>query len=247
MERQLSDQAILEDLVGISRRVAELGFVVAAEGNTSARGSTPGEFWIKRSGCGLGDVSETDFIKMDVSSAAADPENAHEALIHRENERFKASIEAPMHATIYSHGKEINFIVHVHSPSTLAGCCTKNYREFFVSQFPDSVVCLGSLRKNWVFLDYASPGPLIASALADALREVENDLRVVILQNHGSITMGKTAYEAISRAQILEKTSYVRLMSVMYGGSSVLDPGEVEYLENEEAEKYRQRVMKGEI
>ncbi|MBU7004775.1 MAG: class II aldolase/adducin family protein, partial [Theionarchaea archaeon] len=178
---------------------------------------------------------------------AADPANALAALIHRTNERFKASIESPMHATIYSHDEDVNFIVHVHSPSTLAGSCTENYREFFVPQFPDSVVCLGSPRKNWIFLDYASPGPLIASALADALSEVENDLRVVILQNHGSITMGKTAYEAISRAQILEKASYVRLMSVMYGGSTVLDPAEVEYLENEEAEKYRQRVMKGEI
>jgi hypothetical protein len=36
-------------------------------------------------------------------------------------------------------------------------------------------------------------------------------------------------------------------MSIICGGSTVLDPVEVEYLENEEAEKYRQRVMKGEI
>jgi len=243
----LDDQAILKDLVDVSRRVAQLGFVVAAEGNTSARGSSPGEFWIKRSGCGLVDVEESDFIKMDVARAVADPQRAQSALLFRENDRFKASIEAPMHATIYSHDEGINFVIHTHSPSTLAGCCTENFREFFVPQFPDSVVCLGTPSRNWAFLDYAPPGPVIATALAGALGEVKSDLRVVILQNHGPITVGKTAYEAISRAQILEKSSYVRLMSMVSGRPTALDPGDVEYLENQEAEKYRQRVMKGEI
>jgi L-fuculose-phosphate aldolase len=243
----LSDAETIEDLISISRRAASLGYVAAAEGNTSARSSSGSTFWIKRSGCSLGQVSSDDFVEIDTGRALEDLERASEAVLRRADDRYRASIEVGMHGAIYSAQKHVNFVVHTHSPSSLAGCCTENVREFFVPQFPDSVVTLGAPERNWIFLPYAPPGAGIARLLTKALEDLPSDLRVVILAKHGPITVGQKAAEAMGRTEILEKASYVRLMSQMTGGATSLTAEDAAHLEAMEAEKYRQRVLKGDI
>ncbi len=244
---RMSDHQILENLVSISRRAAALGYAVAGEGNTSARSSSGTRFWIKRSGCAFADVGPKDFVEMDVALAAGDLERPEEAIVHREDERFRPSIEVPMHASIYAFQDRANFVVHTHPPCTLAGCCTEDVEDFFLPQFPDSVVYLGVPERNWAFLEYASPGPGIAGLLRGALGELSGDLRVVILGNHGAMTIGETAAEALARTEMLEKASYVRLMSAITGKATTLAQKDIQFLENMEAEKYRQRVLKGDI
>jgi ribulose-5-phosphate 4-epimerase/fuculose-1-phosphate aldolase len=220
---------------------------VAGEGNTSARAASPEEFWIKRSGCSLGEVTTSDFVRMDASKAAEDPEHVDAALIGRVDERFRPSIEVPMHAILYRALPDANFVVHAHPPCTLAACCTEDPLGFLQPQFPDSVVYLGVPRKNWILLPYNSPGPRIAEDLRDSLEKLGGELRVVLLSNHGAITVGASANEALARTQVLENASYVRLMSSIGKGATFLGKGDVAFLENMEAEKYRQRVIKGQI
>ena len=243
----LSDTEILDALVRISRRAAELRFVVAGEGNTSARAANGGEFWVKRSGCSLGEVTPRDFIRMDAEKAATDPERVELALTGRADERFRASIEAPMHAILYRACRDARFVVHTHAPCTLAACCTGDPAAFLTPQFPDSVVYLGVPTRNWIVLKYNSPGLRIAEDLKRSLAGFEGDLRVIILPNHGAITLGASASEALARTEVLEKASYVRLMSSVAGGGTFLAESDVTFLENMEAEKYRQRVMKERI
>jgi ribulose-5-phosphate 4-epimerase/fuculose-1-phosphate aldolase len=243
----LTDAEILRDLVRISRRAADLGYVVAGEGNTSARAADPGEFWIKRSGCSLGEVTESDFVRMDAGRAAEDPEHVEASVTERADERFRPSIEVPMHAILYRALPDASFVVHTHPPCTLAACCTEDPVAFLQPQFPDSVVYLGVPKKNWILLPYNSPGPRIADRLKESLGRLEGELRVVLLSNHGAITIGASAPEALARTQVLEKASYVRLMSSLGKGATFLGVEDVAFLENMEAEKYRQRVMKGKI
>ncbi len=241
------DETIIHDLTRISKRAFRLGFAVAGEGNTSARSLSGESFWIKRSGCSLGEVTPLDFIQVDISRALREPDRLREAVVRCSDDRYRPSIEVPMHASIFAHSPEANFIVHTHPPCTLAGCCSKDPREFFRPQFPDSVVYLGVAEKHWAFVPYASPGPGVARILNEALSGLSEDLRVVILANHGAITVGKNANEAIGRTEILEKASYVRLMSSLNGCATFLGPDDVMCLENMESERYRQRVLKGEI
>jgi ribulose-5-phosphate 4-epimerase/fuculose-1-phosphate aldolase len=243
----MTDSEILEDLLRISRRAAELGYVVAGEGNTSARASDPEEFWIKRSGCSLGEVGTSDFVRMNAARAAEDPEHVDAALTGRADEGFRPSIEVPMHAILYRALPDANFVVHTHPPCTLAACCTRDPVGFLQPQFPDSVVYLGVPRKNWIHLPYNSPGRGLAGDLRASLEKLGGELRVVLLSNHGAITLGASANEALARTQVLEKASYVRLMSSMGKGATFLGRDDVAFLENMEAEKYRQRVMKGQI
>lgn len=243
----MPDREIIEHLITISRRAAALGYVVAGEGNTSARSFERDGFWIKRSGCALGEVFAEDFIKMDIGDALEDLEKAREAVLYKAKDAYRASIEVAMHASIYASQEKANFIIHAHPPCTLAGCCTEDVRGFFVPQFPDSVVYLGVPDRNWVFLEYAPPGPGIAGLLNKALESGFEDLRVVMLANHGAITIGETAIEAMARAEILEKASFVRLMSMMTGRATALAPEDTAYLDGWESEKYRQKVLKGEI
>jgi len=237
----------LTELVRISRRTAELGYVVAGEGNTSARSSERDSFWIKRSGCHLGAVTEEDFLQIDLQTAAKDLRSSEGAVRYRSKETYRASIEVAMHGLIYAFQEKANFIIHAHSPCTLVGCCTRNPRGFFAPQFPDSVVYLGLPGRNWVFLDYVTPGRDLGEKLKEALEGMQEELRVVILAKHGAVTVGKTADESLARCQMLEKSSYVRLMSVMTGRPTTLTMDERQEIDGLEAERYRQRVLRGEL
>jgi len=243
----LSDQRVLKDLVAMSRRAARLGYACAGEGNTSARSSSGDSFWIKRSGCSLEDVTSRDFIKVDIEGATRNLEKAGAAVVYAANRKYRASIEVGMHASIYAHQPGANFILHTHPPQALAACCVENVKDLFVPQFPDFVVYLGVPEKNWVFLDYAPPGAGIAHSLTAALGGLRADLRVVVLAKHGVITVGYSAKEAIGRTELLEKASYVRLMSLMAGRPTCLTEKEIADLERMESEKYRQAVLKGEL
>lgn len=243
----MKDQDILRDLVTISRRTAELGYVVAGEGNTSARSSEGDSFWIKRSGCQLGAVAEEDFLEIDLDRAVKDLGASGDAVRYRAKETYRASIEVAMHGLIYAFQEEVNFVIHTHSPCTLAGCCTENPKEFFAPQFPDSVVYLGLPGRNWVFLEYVTPGRDLGTKLKRALERMQEDLRVVILANHGAVTAGRTADESLARCRMLEKSSYVRLMSMMTGGPTSLSNEEGKEIDSWEAERYRQRVLRGEL
>lgn len=241
------DEGVLDELVEISHRTADLGLVVAGEGNVSARSTEGDTFWIKRSGCELGRVSGEDFVEVDLDRAAGDISKAGDAVITRSKEDHRASIEAAIHACIYHNQPDSNFVIHTHSPYALAGCCTEDVRGFFRPQFPDSVVYLGSPESNWVFLEYVHPGEGIARELMKSLERGIHDLRVVILANHGVITVGKTANEAMARSEMLEKRSLVRIMSSIAGSPTLLTEDAIGYLDEWESEKYRQRVMRGDI
>lgn len=243
----MEDEKILEELVRVSRRTAELGYVVAGEGNTSARSSEKDAFWIKRSGCHLGEVASEDFVQIDLRGALKDLGKPLQSVRYKAKKGYRASIEVAMHALIYASQEGVNFVIHSHPPCTLAGCCTKGPRDFFVPQFPDSVVYLGLPGKNWIFLDYATPGRGLGELLKEALEAREDELRVVILAKHGAVTVGKTAVEALARCQMLEKSSYVRLMSLMAGRATTLSGDEMGAIDRLESEKYRQRVLRGEL
>ena len=240
------EDRIVGDLVRISRSLSEKGFVSLGEGNTSAMCSEGGCFWIKRSGCSMGEAGPADFVKVDLEKTLANLDDPSGAVIYREREGFRASIETPLHASIYARRRDVRFIVHAHPPNVLAGCCSTDIRGFFAPQFPDFVVYLGDPSRHWVFLDYAPPGGPIARSLLAGLKRHQGEIRVVILRNHGAITTGKTAEEALGRMEILEKAAYVRLMSETFGGET-LSPLQVERLERMEAERYRQRVLRGEV
>lgn len=239
----MTNEDIIERLVEVSHETARKGLVIAGEGNTSARSSGSDTFWVKRSGCELAKVTRKDFVQVDIELAVKNLSKAQEAVVRRSDEKHRASIESAMHACIYSKQSDVNFVIHTHSPYALGGCCSSSPKSFFSPQFPDSVVYLGEPERNWVFLDYARPGEEVASLLEQRLREIEN-LRVVVLANHGILTVGETASEAMARAEMVEKQSLVRVVSSIWGEPKGLDPLEVEYIRGWESEKYRQRVMK---
>ncbi len=241
------DDQILENLVIISKKAAARSYVVAGEGNTSARSSSGSEFWIKRSGCSLAEAEPKDFIKLDVKSAVKDLKKAQEAVVYRKNVAYRASIEAAMHALIYASQERAYYVVHSHPPSALAGCCIDDMEGFFRPQFPDSIVYLGVPERNWIFLEYASPGTGISKLLRRALKNFNGELRVVILANHGIITIGQSATEAITRTEVLEKASSIKLSSMIAGKPTHLNMDDIKYLENMESERYRQRIMREQI
>ena len=240
-------QDVLEDLVRISRSLSAMGFVSMGEGNTSAMIDEGRSFWIKRSGCPMARVGAADFVKVDVEKAMSSPEDPSAAIVQKARPDYRASIETPLHASIYARRRDIRFVVHAHPPNILAGCCSRDLREFFAPQFPDFVVYLGDPSRDWIFLDYSPPGAPVAEALRARLRRHQGEIRVVVLKNHGALTTGKTADEALGRMEILEKASYVRLMSKILGTSELLSASAVEQLEKMEAERYRQRALREEV
>lgn len=215
---------MIEDIINISETLSN--FVVAAEGNISAR-SLNG-FIIKPSGYGFTELSKSNLVECDLRGLPV-------------NEGQKPSMEATFHAWIYNNS-DCNYIAHTHPINTLKILCTENlYREFANKRlFPDQVIYNGSCS---CVIPYVKPGKPLTEQLDIHISEfiIKNKFfpKLILLQNHGIICTGRTAKECIFSSQICEKAAAIFLGSQITNDIKYLSESEVSLLLSDESEKHR--------
>ena len=117
------------------------------------------------------------------------------------------SKEAAMHLAIIRARPEANVVCHVHGPYIIAASC-------MLEPGADS---LPPLTPGYVF--YAYPMPMLPFAvpgspeLCDQVAEQVGEHRAVLLQNHGLVTYGETAEEALNIAEEVDEAARVYVVS----------------------------------
>ncbi|RLE63451.1 MAG: class II aldolase/adducin family protein [Thermoprotei archaeon] len=121
----------------------------------------------------------------------------------------KPSIEWRMHKAIYLADEEANAIVHAHPKYTLALSLADHLEV--MEELAEFRVLFGKL----VVVPYEEPGSEeLASKVQEAVRKKKS--RVLILERHGAITVGKSPESATALMEALEevaKTAYLYLVS----------------------------------
>jgi L-fuculose-phosphate aldolase len=177
--------ALCHELIRAAAVLDRRGMIVATEGNLSAR-LTPDRLLLTRRGRRKGELHPRDFVELGLAEPAGS--------IRRE----EASTEHPMHLAAYRARRDVEALVHAHSVALMAFAVRASVPDF--SRFDESRALLGAVA---LVGRHPSGSEELAEAVARALARPEAP-NVVILQDHGALTVGRSVAEALARLEIAE-------------------------------------------
>jgi L-fuculose-phosphate aldolase/L-ribulose-5-phosphate 4-epimerase len=170
------------------------GLQTNSGGNISARSTTGDYFYVKPSGVGFGELQEEDLVAVDL---------AGEVL----RGTRKPSQDTNVHLAIYKARPEVNAVVHVHSPWATGWACAGRQIPCLTFQMVEK---LGSL-------PFVPTAPGGGQQTADEVIPALSDPAVngALLENHGTIGLGKTMLAALHAVEIIEETAHVAAVKEM--------------------------------
>jgi L-fuculose-phosphate aldolase len=182
------------------------GLVSGTSGNVSVR--TPeGDVLVTPSGLAYGILGPEDVVLVTVEGKILEGSLA-------------PSSETPMHTGIYRLRAQAGAVIHTHPPyATTLGCLGW--------EIPPVHYMLTALSEDGrvPLAPYATYGTEeLAGYVSEALGESRN---ACLLQNHGAITVGRSAEEAFSRAVILEEMAGIYYRASLAGEPLLLTPDQV--------------------
>jgi rhamnose utilization protein RhaD (predicted bifunctional aldolase and dehydrogenase) len=247
-----------EKLTALLRLSHELGnpqhpLAILGEGNTSVR-LDDRSFLVKASGSNLAALHESDVVecrtdlllKMLDETGLSDGEVDSQLMKSRVDFKAKKpSVEALFHAWLLTL-PDINYVGHTHAPAVNGILCSPRAHEFATKRiFPDEIVCCDVAS---VFVPYTDPGLRLAQEIRKRttvfIKKYQRPPRVVLLENHGLITLGKTAEAVLAAMLMAEKTAGVWLGAAALGGPTFLSSKQVTRIAGRPDEAWRRKALK---
>jgi rhamnose utilization protein RhaD (predicted bifunctional aldolase and dehydrogenase) len=246
----------LQKLVTMSRRLGEpsLDYVILGEGNTSARADDE-TFWVKASGVYMPAIEAQGFvrvrfaplldmldgpdlsdeeIKVQTNAAKAEPQNP-----------ARPSVEATLHALALNL-PSVHFVGHTHPTAINALTCSAGFEGAVAGRlFPDEIVYCGSAP---AIVPWTDPGLPLARKVREVLARYQDERgvppKVILMQNHGLIALGRTAQEVENITAMAVKTARVLRGTAAFGGPHFLSPQAAERIHTRPDEQYRRQLGK---
>jgi rhamnose utilization protein RhaD (predicted bifunctional aldolase and dehydrogenase) len=245
----------LKLLIDLSHQLGNpaLRMAILGEGNASARLSDE-TFLVKASGCSLPTLDKNGVVECCAKTLLAmlDKNNLSDAEIdgtllnsRLDDKAKKPSVEALFHAWLLSL-PGIGFVGHTHAQAVNSILCSPRAREFAVKKiFPDEIVCCDVAS---VFIPYTDPGLKLAQAIRketeEFIRNIGRVPRVILMENHGIITLGRSVEAVMSAMLMAEKTATVWLGAAALGGPKFMTPENVERISGRPDEALRRKMLK---
>jgi rhamnose utilization protein RhaD (predicted bifunctional aldolase and dehydrogenase) len=226
---------------------------ILAEGNTSVKLSAE-TFLVKASGSNLGTLDETGVVecRTDVLLSLLEQTGLEDKEVDRlllesrvDPKAKKPSVEALFHAFLLSL-PEIEFVGHTHATAVNSILCSPRAREFAAKRIlPDEIVCCDVAS---VFIPYTDPGLKLAQVIRDEvekfLAELGRPPRVILMENHGLITLGRSIEGVLSAMLMAEKTAGIWLGAAALGGPKFMTPENVARISGRPDEALRRKILK---
>ena len=209
-EGEVDEKALGRELIRICGKLEEKGLIAATDGNVSCRLGED-RILITRSGTAKGDISVSDLLTVDSQGKVL-------AGLGR------PSSEIRMHLLVYEKRPDVQAIVHAHpamlTALTLAGV------PFDARMLPEVWLTMGPVPTA----PYATPS---TEEVPRSIAPLVEDHQAILLERHGSLTMGGTLEEAYQRLEKLEHAAHTLFYARLLGGERVvpLGPAELERLD----------------
>ncbi len=228
------------------------GLAILGEGNTSTR-LPDGLFAVKASGSSLHNLDRAGVSRCHLSKVLdlferpdiSDDETESALLDSRAfADDRKPSVEALFHAYLLGL-PDVHFVGHTHPVAVNAVGCSPRAAEFANRRlFPDEIVCCGA---QSALVPYVNPGVPLARKVRDEVEAFHakwNQIpRLILLQNHGLIALGKTHQAVLATTLMAEKAATIWQGAAALGGPTFLSDEQVEYIAGWNAEAYRQNMI----
>lgn len=245
----------LQKLVGMSNELGNSSrdFAMLGEGNTSCKVDSK-SFFVKSSGSNLKTMKGERFVEINFDKIlkllTADSMSNAEVIEYQKQSmvdttsKLKPSVETLFHAVCLSY-EENNFIAHTHPASVNCLTCSDGYPENLAGRmYPDEIVVLGV---DSVFLPYIDPGVELAKEIKkgiDSYIEKHGSMpKVIYMQNHGMIALGKSETEAMNITLTADKAARIRIGALSTGSLNLLSPEIIDQVYNRPDEKHRQAQL----
>ena len=240
-----------EELAELARALGDPahGHAILAEGNVSML-LDDARMLVKASGTSLGGTTAASFLRVRVDDALglldrvpADEVGQAAALAACVDggSDLRPSVETPMHAAALRHGGA-RFVGHTHPQAVNAILCSVNAPLITRALFPEQIVVCGA---DPLWVPYIDPGLPLARTVRDLLAERERPPKVVYLQNHGLVALGRSAQEVLQITQMAVKAAVILLGALAAGGAVFLSDEDVARIDGRLDEHYRREVLAG--
>ena len=190
----------MTELMGVAKRAFNAHLQTGTGGNISVRLKQGDAVVIKPSGVGFYEVNEDNLLVVDL-----------EGKILRGS--AKPSKDMPFHLGIYRVRPEVNGVVHVHSPWATAWAALGK-------EIPTPTV---HARTKLGRIPLVPVGPDGISQTPESIIELFRDQPVVavILEDHGSVGVGKTLLAAEHMVELVEETAQIAAVAHIMKGLEV--------------------------
>lgn len=205
--------ALREEIILVGKLLYERGLIVATDGNISARLDDQ-TVLITPSGLCKGLMTPDQLITVDLAGRKVGPDTPA-------SKDLKPTSEITMHLEAYKQRPDVQAVVHAHPPHAVALSIVGI--SLADCMLPEAIVFLGLTPTT----PYATPS---SEENARAIRQVIVGHDAVLLQRHGSLTVGNTPLNAYYRTETLEQIARITYMLNQLGGGQPLPPDQVEKL-----------------
>ena len=210
----MTERALREEFIRIGQLMHQRSYVTATDGNLSAR-LGPDRFLVTPSGLSKGYMRPDEMVVIDWDARPVGESK------YGPGRSLKPSSEILLHLEAYRQRPDIAAVVHAHPVNaitlSIAGV------SLAACLLPEVIVTLGLIPTT----DYATPASAEgATVIRDLIREHD----ALILQRHGSVTVGGSVWEAYLKLEKLENAAEVTYKLLTLGRELPFPPGAVDKL-----------------
>ena len=205
----MQKQEIKELICDVCHKMWQLGWVAANDGNISVK-MEDGTFWITPSGISKSFITPETLIR--VNEAMEKLEGA---------DGLVPSSEIKMHMRCYQEREDVGAVVHAHPP-TATGYAVAN-KPLGEYSMIETVIAIGSVPVT----PFGTPSTYeVPEAIAPYLAQHD----VLLLQNHGALTVGCDLITAYYRMETLELFAKISLNAHLLGGAQEIPRNKIDQL-----------------
>ncbi len=204
----INEWQLRKEIVEIGRRTYNKELVTATDGNISIRVADD-RLLITPSGSCLGELKPDQLLYVDFSGHVFSGEG-------------RATSELPMHVSAYRERPDIRAVLHAHPPITTGFTVAGHTLAQCI--IPEVVLIFGSIPTS----QYATPS---TQEGAEVIKTLIKHHDAIILDRHGTLTVGKSLIEAFRKLEKVEYCARVTLTAYQLGKIRKLSPDEIEKLE----------------
>ena len=194
----MDQKAVKEQICDVCRKMWQLGWVAANDGNVSVK-LDDGSFIVTPTGISKSFITPEKLIRINSSCEILESEG-----------EYHPSSEIKMHLRCYEKRSDVGAVLHAHPP-TATGFAVA-HRPMDMYNMIEDVAAIGSVPLT----PYGTPS---TSEVPDAIEPYLNEHDVMLLENHGALTMGSDLLTAYYRMESLELWAKITLNAILLGGS----------------------------
>jgi L-fuculose-phosphate aldolase len=194
-----------KQMVEIGRRIWIRGYVASNDGNITVR-LNDNELLTTPTGVSKGFMTVEMIIKCD-----------HTGKVISSNPGYRPSSEVKMHLDVYKERPDIQAVVHAHPQYATSFAVAGIPLNKCV--LPEAIIVMGAVP----IAPYGLPSTM---EIPDRIRPFIKNSDVILLENHGALTLGTDLLNAYHKMETLEHTASIVWKAIQLGNMNVLPPDE---------------------